>query len=79
LALTPAEKREARELFEAGNACGDCGGLHKRACPRIRRQVWLRTGPGAGERVEVEYWPPGWDDTGVIWPDDAYDLEDADG
>jgi hypothetical protein len=77
LALTPAEKREARELFETHAACPDCGGLHKRACPRIRRQVWLRTGPGAGERTEVEYWPPGWDDTGVIWPEDAYDSEDA--
>ena len=78
--LTRAEKTAARELFEADQACPDCGGLHKRACPRVRRQVWLRTGAGDGQRTEVEFWPPGWDDTGVIWPEDAYDTEDdADG
>ena len=43
----------------------------------IKRQVWLRSGPGDGQRTEVEYWPPGWDDTGVIWPEDAFDPEDA--
>ena len=80
MALSPAEKAEARSLFEAGEACEDCGGLHKRACPRVKRQVWLRTGAGDGQRIEVEYWPPGWDDTGVVWPEDAYDTEEgADG
>ena len=80
MALTKAEKADAQEIFAAGKACEDCGGIHQRACPRVRRQVWLRTGAGAGERTEVEFWPPGWDDTGVIWPEDAYDTEDdADG
>ncbi len=76
MALTKAEKRDAREIFAAGNACGDCGGIHQRACPRVKRQAWIGQGSGAGNRVEVEYWPPGWDDTGVIWPEDAYDPED---
>ena len=77
MSLTRQEKLDAQVIFAADQACEDCGGIHKRACPRIRRQVWLRTGAGAGERTEVEYWPPGWDDTGVIWPEEAYDPEDA--
>ena len=76
MALTRQEKREAQQAFADGKACPDCGGLHQRACPRVKRQVWLRTGAGAGERTEVEFWPPGWDDTGVIWPEDAYDPDD---
>jgi hypothetical protein len=75
--LTKADKAAARELFEAGEACEDCGGLHKRACPRVRRQVWLRTGAGDGQRTEVEYWPE-YDQTGIIWPEDAYDPESSD-
>lgn len=80
MSLTPAQKRDAQQIFAEGKACGDCGGIHQRACPRIRRQVWIGQGSGAGTRVEVEYWPPGWDDTGVIWPEDAFDDgEDASG
>ena len=77
MSLTRQEKLDAQAIFAADQACIDCGGIHKRACPRVRRQVWLRTGAGAGERTEVEYWPPGWDDTGIIWPEEAYDPEDA--
>ena len=76
MSLTRQEKLDAQAAFAEEKACPDCGGLHRRACPRVRRQVWLRTGPGSGERTEVEFWPPGWDDTGVIWPEDAYDPSD---
>lgn len=76
MALTRAEKADAQAIFAAGNACPDCGGIHQRACPRIRRQVWLRTGPGAGERTEVEYWET-YDDSAIVWPEDAYDPEDG--
>jgi hypothetical protein len=72
--LTRQEKLDAQAVFAAGDACEDCGGIHKRACPRVRRQVWLRTGAGAGERTEVEYWRT-WDGRGVIWPEEAYDPE----
>lgn len=78
MTLTPAEKRSAQEIFQAGNACEDCGGIHKRACPRIKRQVWIGQGSGAGARTEVEYWAE-YDQTGIIWPEDAYDPEDGDG
>jgi len=80
LSLTRQQKLDARQIFAEGKACEDCGGIHSRACPRIKRQVWLRTGPGAGERTEVEYWDT-YPDEGIIWPEDAYDddTEDADG
>lgn len=78
--LAPGEKRDAQAIFRGEvpgkTACEDCGGLHQRACPRIKRQVWVGQGSGAGNRTEVEYWPPGWDDTGVIWPEDAFDPSD---
>jgi len=78
LNLTREQKLEAQSAFTEGKACEDCGGLHQRACPRVRRQVWLRTGAGAGQRVEVEYWRA-WPRKGVIFPDDAYDPEDSEG
>ena len=75
MSLTRQEKLDAQAIFAADGACEDCGGIHKRACPRVKRQVWLRTGAGAGERVEVEYWQE-FDQAGVIWPEEAYDPED---
>ena len=76
--LTKQQKLEAQQAFAEGKACVDCGGLHPRACPRVKRQVWLRTGAGAGERTEVEYWGT-YDDSAIVWPEDAYedDAEDA--
>jgi hypothetical protein len=76
LPLTRQEKLGAQAIFAAGEACTDCGGIHKRACPRVKRQVWLRTGAGAGERTEVEYWQE-YDQTGIIWPEEAFDPDDA--
>lgn len=78
MSLTPAQKRDAQQIFAEGKACVDCGGIHQRACPRIRRQVWIGQGSGAGTRTEVEYWRT-YDDTGVIWPEDAFDDEDGEG
>lgn len=75
MSLTPVQKREAQQIFAEGKACGDCGGIHQRACPRIRRQAWIGVGAGAGVRTEVEYWRT-FDDTGVIWPEDAFDDEE---
>lgn len=71
---TAEEKRYLRELFpdRPDSPCIDCGGWHWRACPRIRRQVWLGQGPGEGNRIEVEYWEH-WDDSEVIWPEEIFD------
>ena len=76
MALSKAEKTDARQIFADGKACPDCGGIHQRACPRIKRQAWIGQGSGAGNRVEVEYWET-WDDSTTIWPEDAYDPEDG--
>ena len=76
MSLSRADKQAARELFEQGGGCEHCGGLHKRACPRVKRLVVARTGPGDGRWTEVEYWPA-YPDTGVIWPEDAYDPEEG--
>lgn len=67
---TKEEKTFLRNLFDSRpeGTCLDCGGYHLRACPRIKRQVWL----GNGNRVEVEYWAK-WDDSEVIWPEEVFD------
>ena len=75
--LTRAEKADARLAFAEGKACTDCGGIHQRACPRIKRQTWIGQGSGAGNRTEVEYWKT-WDDSTTIWPEDAFDPDEGD-
>jgi hypothetical protein len=74
--LTDAEKADARVMFEAGAACEHCGGLHKRACPRIRR---VDKHPN-GNVISISFWRK-WDESSVIFPEDAYDPggEDPDG
>jgi hypothetical protein len=81
LPLTRQEKLDAQAIFAADQACPDCGGIHKRACPRIRRQVWVGAGSAVGTRTEVEYWRQGqWDESVVIWPEEAFDPDmEADG
>ena len=78
MSLTRQEKLDAQAIFDAGNACPDCGGIHRRACPRVRRQVWVGQGASAGTRTEAEYWET-YDDSAIIWPEDAFDPEDSDG
>jgi hypothetical protein len=46
--------------------CRHCGGVHSRACPRVKRLRYTDSGAIA----EIEYWPDAmWSDTGVIWPE----------
>lgn len=76
--LTREQKNEFREkVFRSrpDAPCRDCGGFHLRACPRVRREVYIGQGAGAGTRIEVEYWEK-WDDSNVIWPEDAWDEGD---
>jgi hypothetical protein len=72
LSLTRQEKLEAQAAFAEGKGCEWCGGLHRRKCNRIKRQVWH---PNSA-LVEMEFWPE-WKQPGVIWPEDAYDPDDA--
>lgn len=52
-------------------ACQHCGGLHSRACPRVRRIAY----GGDGTPVEVEFWPEGrWPVGQVLWLEDVMDA-----
>ena len=70
MSLTRQQKLEAQEAFAAEKACPDCGGLHQRACNRVKRVESL----GNGNITVVEYWND-WKQPGVIWPEDAYDPD----
>lgn len=66
------EERDAlREQFERGLNCVHCGGLHLRACPRVRRIVFKGNDNSI---AEVEFWRDGaWPKDDIIWPEDVYD------
>lgn len=65
--LTGEEAAKIRALFAAGKACKHCGGIHTRACPRVRRLVFQ-----GDNLIEVEFWPEGrWSDEHIIWPEDV--------
>ena len=51
MSLTRQEKSDAQAIFAAGEACEHCGGIHKRACPRVKRKAFH----GNGNVIEVEY------------------------
>ena len=98
LSLTPAQKRDAQQIFRGEvpgkNPCQWCGGIHQRgggtvtkpgadiplglawgsSCPRIRKQEFHPN----GNLVSIEFWRQ-YDETGVIWPEDAFDDEDGEG
>lgn len=76
--LTPEDKERLRtEIFsERPGKCDDCGGYHLRACPRVKRLVLIGEGQSVGNRVEVEYWPPGqYDDSMVTYPEEVWEDE----
>lgn len=82
LGLTPEQRQEARQVFE-GTApggvrpCVHCGGVHLRACRRLKAVKWHAD----GTVLEAEYWPDGdWDESSIIWPEDCYedDQESSD-
>lgn len=62
---TADEAAEIWAMFRA-RACSHCGGLHARACPRVRSMSWHPNGQLAG----VRFWPDGkWDDAAIQWPE----------
>jgi predicted oxidoreductase len=77
--FTEEELNGYREQFAQEQACKHCGGLHLRACPRIRRLVMRNR----EEISEVEFWRDGqWDSSMVVWPEDVfedYQAGEADG
>jgi len=76
-----AEERQAARLIFEGKApsgqrpCFHCGGVHLRACRRVKSAEWHTD----GTVIKAEYWPDGaWDETGIIWPEDAYEDDESD-
>jgi hypothetical protein len=75
--LTSDQRYQARLIFEgkAGDTqkpCVHCGGVHLRACRRVREIQWHADGTVIG----AKYWHDGeWDDSNTVWPEDAYDED----
>ncbi|MFJ5532447.1 hypothetical protein [Streptomyces sp. NPDC093261] len=65
--LTAEEIREWWAAYRE-QRCPWCGGLHVRACPRVKSMRF----DNAGEKVlEVAFWPDGkWLDSFIDWPED---------
>lgn len=56
--------------IRAAPRCSHCGGVHVRACPRVRSMSWHPNGTIAS----VEFWPDGrWSDAHIIWPEQVAD------
>jgi hypothetical protein len=78
--LTAEEKQQARLVFEgkAPNGqlpCLHCGGIHLRACRRVKAITWHTD----GSTTSAEYWPDGtWDESGITWPEEAYEDDEND-
>ena len=69
--LTPQQKEDARKLLAETGPCVHCGGIHGRACPRVRRVKW-----DGGKPVEAEYWRDGkWPTSEVLFPEDIAEDE----
>jgi hypothetical protein len=80
--FTSDELEGYREQFQQNKQCTHCGGLHLRACRRVRKIIMRNR----EEISEVEFWRDGqWDEEGIIWPEDVWDTtaelleEDDDG
>ena len=76
--LSAEERAAARQIFEGKatsgqKACIHCGGIHLRACRRVKRMTWHPD----GSIIEAEYWPDGaWDDSNITWPEEAYEEDE---
>lgn len=74
---TSEEKRELRALFpdRPDAVCRDCGGWHWRACPRVKRKVFVGEGMACGNLIEVEYFQE-WDSSEVVFPEEVWDTDE---
>jgi hypothetical protein len=57
---------EEEVTAQLSGRCLHCGGIHERACPRVRS---LRFRPDGITPLAVEFWEH-WDASEVIWPED---------
>jgi len=64
---TPQLATEFRTRFNNGEACKHCGGIHARACPRVKRMTFHPN----GSLAEIEFWEAGvWPEDNVAWPEE---------
>lgn len=82
--LSKQQRAEARQAFDEHGQCPFCGGLHSRACARVKK-IRNRYSETRGTQVselieqEVEYWPHGeWPTTEIIWPEDCFEEHEED-
>lgn len=61
--LAVGDPKTKQTVFEL-RQCRHCGGVHDRACPRVKRMVFSPS----GGLLEVEFWAK-WDDGHVIYPE----------
>jgi hypothetical protein len=77
LHFTPQDRADALDLFMKGNACEHCGGVHRRACPRVRELEWN----DKGQIRRVVYWADAeWQGARefITWPEDCYEEDEDD-
>ncbi len=77
--LSKQQREEARQVFDEHGQCQNCGGLHARACPRVKR-MHMRYSETKGSQLreliesEFEYFDHGsWPLDDVIWPEDCFE------
>lgn len=74
--LAEEERRKVVALFEAGEQCRHCGGMHSRSCPRVKS---LKYHPGDGSLAEVEFWADdAWPKENIIFRDSPQLAEPED-
>ena len=74
MGLSEEELDLYKEQFAGGKACPHCGGIHLRACPRVRRIVFK----GQEMISEIEFWAHGkWPEDEIVWPEDVFDPGEA--
>lgn len=61
--LEIADEKTGKTVFEV-RKCVHCGGVHDRACPRVKRMVFAPS----GSLLEVEFWHQ-WDGSYTIYPE----------
>ena len=65
------ELEEVRSIFTGTHPdkapCTDCGGIHERACPRVKKKAFHAN----GNLAEVEYWQV-WDKSDIVFPEDVF-------
>lgn len=70
--LTSQEVQTAEEI-QKDQTCRWCGGIHARACPRVKRLTYDNSGTHV---TEVEFWAWGeWPVDQVVWPEDLVEKE----